>query len=139
MSTRRELGAQLRARRRLLGESQAEAAAALGVTRQWLGPGRGRHREPGSAAALRLRISADAWRQTASLLRIDADALIDRGQALADTILERLPGVITQVRDLGVVSPVLDELMEAVERHVLLCRSVLAGTMPPSIRAGRRP
>lgn len=36
MSTLRELGAQLRSRRRERGESQEATAAAVGVTRQWL-------------------------------------------------------------------------------------------------------
>jgi serine/threonine-protein kinase HipA len=86
-----------------------------------------------------LRVSADAWRDTARLLHLDAAALIERGQALADTILEQLPDVITAVRDLGVISPMLEELMETIDRHVRVCRSVLAGRTPPSASTGRRP
>lgn len=82
-----------------------------------------------------LQITADGWRETADLLDLDGATVIDRGLELASHILEELPGVVEDVRDAGVVSPMLDELTDTVGRHVAVCRSILSGT-PPS---GHRP
>jgi serine/threonine-protein kinase HipA len=86
-----------------------------------------------------LQITADAWGDTADLLGVDGSTLIRRGTELAGNILQQLPGVIQSVRDAGIISPVLDELTDTIERHVSVCRSVLSGATPPSPRPTRRP
>lgn len=85
-----------------------------------------------------LNVTRAGWRDTAELLGLDDAELIERGIELADRILEELPGVIRDVRDAGVISPMPDELAETVERHTGVCRSTLSGIAPPGARTRRR-
>lgn len=81
-----------------------------------------------------LSVTADGWRAVADLLGLDDGVLIERGRELAEMIVTQLPQVITQVREAGVTSPLLDELRETVSCHVQLCSSTLSGTAPAGAR-----
>jgi hypothetical protein len=64
-------------------------------------------------------------------------ALIARGKELAEMILTELPVAVAQIREAGVISQLLDELVETVAQHVHVCCSVLRGAAPAGSRMRR--